>query len=360
MLQKKNRIDALQILRAIAFLEIFLGHCGISFFTGAFGVSIFVVLSGFCMALNYLPKAGILNTSIVGNIKFAVSKIKKLYGLHLFMLLLAFLLAKMPTSKEAVKRLVMDVFLLQSLSPHAEDFFSYNGVAWYLSTYLFICIFSLWMIKLLSKIKNKKVVATAVLLVYAVMITVGFYVTKFHIPIGDNFAFWLTYISPAYRVLEFFVGAALGWFYLNREKNIEWKMSRSTILEVFTVIIFAAVIKIFHRTEGIYDGICYTALFTPVSLWLVIVFVNSRGLLMKLWNNRFFLWLGNRSSYMFLIHQVIIYWLMGILAEHFAGMQYRVLLTVLSFWVSAGGSALAAWISDLKQKKAVIKIDNYC
>ena len=54
MLDKKRKIESLQILRAIAFFEIFLGHCGIRIFTGSFGVSIFVVLSGFCTALNYL------------------------------------------------------------------------------------------------------------------------------------------------------------------------------------------------------------------------------------------------------------------------------------------------------------------
>ncbi len=82
----KKQIESLQILRAIAFLEIFLGHCGITFFTGAFGVSIFIVLSGFCMALNYLPKADKISLSPVSNIKYALLKIKKLYGLHLVML----------------------------------------------------------------------------------------------------------------------------------------------------------------------------------------------------------------------------------------------------------------------------------
>ena len=155
----KKQIESLQILRAIAFLEIFLGHCGITFFTGAFGVSIFIVLSGFCMALNYLPKADKISLSPVSNIKYALLKIKKLYGLQLVMLVAAFLLAQMPTSAEAIKRLVMDVLLVQSLSPNSADFFSYNGVAWYLSAYLFICIFSLYVIKLISKCKNKKMAA---------------------------------------------------------------------------------------------------------------------------------------------------------------------------------------------------------
>ena len=250
----KKQIESLQVLRAIAFLEIFLGHCGITFFTGAFGVSIFIVLSGFCMALNYLPKADKISLSPVSNIKYALLKIKKLYGLHLVMLVAAFLLAKMPTSAEAIKRLVLDVLLVQSLSPHSADFFSYNGVAWYLSTYLFICIFSLYIIKLISKCKNKKMAVVSGIFVYSVMILIGLYVSNRPIAVGDNFAFWFTYIFPGYRLLEFFLGSILGWLYMElKQKNHVGKIS-ATVLEICAVILFVVVILVFHKMEGVYDG----------------------------------------------------------------------------------------------------------
>ena len=71
------------------------------------------------------------------------------------MLVCAYLLAKTPTSAGAIKRLVMDALLVQSWSPHADDYFSYNGVAWYLSTYLFILILAPWVMKVLSKWKKQ-------------------------------------------------------------------------------------------------------------------------------------------------------------------------------------------------------------
>ena len=73
----KKRLAGIQTLRAIAFLEIFLGHCGIQWCAASFGVSIFMILSGFCMAINYLPKADRLNLSPVSCVKFAFDKIKK-------------------------------------------------------------------------------------------------------------------------------------------------------------------------------------------------------------------------------------------------------------------------------------------
>lgn len=353
----KKQIESLQILRAIAFLEIFLGHCGITFFTGAFGVSIFIVLSGFCMALNYLPKADKISLSPVSNIKYALLKIKKLYGLHLVMLVAAFLLAQMPTSVEAIKRLVMDVLLVQSLSPHSADFFSYNGVAWYLSSYLFICFFSLYIIKLISKCKNKKVAAIGGIFVYAVMILIGLYVSNSPITVGDNFAFWFTYIFPGYRLLEFFLGSILGWLYMELEqKNHVGKIS-ATVLEVCTVILFVAAILVFHKMEGVYDGLCYTALFTPISILLVAVFAGSNGLVMRILNNPVFLWLGNLSTYTFLIHQVVIRWLRRILGNLYVGKYEVLLVTILSFTITAAIAMLVQYIGKTKNRKYIPNIN---
>lgn len=348
MLQKAKRIDSLQILRAVAFFEIFLGHCGVSFFTGAFGVSIFIVLSGFCVALKYLPQIENVNGSLLNNLKSAIAKIKKLYGLHLIMLFFAFLLAKCPTSAEAMKRLVMDVFLVQSLSPHSADFFSYNGVAWYLSVYLFISIFSVYIVKMVSKAKTAKEKILFAGIIYVAMVVIGYYVTKKQIPVGDNFAFWFTYISPFYRVMEFIIGAILGGLYLELEKEKNAGKMIGTLSEVIGIAVFVGVILIFHKMEGIYDGLCYTALFTPVSMFLVVVFAKNQGWILKSLNNKFLLWVGNISSYTFLIHQVVIRWLQRILPETLAGNAKIAVVIILSFLISAAGAELVRMLEKNK------------
>ena len=336
----RNKIETLQILRAIAFLDIFLGHCGITFFTGAFGVSIFIVLSGFCMAANYLPKIDKMQVSLKSNVKYGFSKVWQLYGLHLFMLACAYFLARMPKSAAAIKRLVLDALLLQSWSPHADDYFSYNGVAWYLSVYLFLSILSPYVIKLLSeKMKKKSQSVLAMILAFAAMVIFGMFVTRKQIPIGNDFAFWFTYISPVYRILEFFIGAALGALYLTWDKKSVSGVYAG-ILELSAITAFIGVIVLFHKIEGVYQGLCYTALFTPVSVLLVFVFAGSRGIFMKVFNNRLLLWIGNLSSYMFLIHQVVIRWLVTILSREQFGKYYIFVLTMLSFAISAIGAEL--------------------
>ena len=338
-----NRIQTIQVLRAIAFMEIFLGHCGVTFFTGAFGVSIFIVLSGFCMAMNYLPKIENIQISFAANVKYAVSKVKNLYGLHLVMLVCAYLLAKTPTSAGAIKRLVMDALLVQSWSPHADDYFSYNGVAWYLSTYLFILILAPWVMKVLSKWKKQRNLIAGMTAVFAGMVGIGLFVTRRQIPIGNNFAFWLTYISPIYKLLEFVMGAAFGALFLTWKKEPKEKVY-AAVLEMTAIAAFVGVICIFHKIEGVYQGLCYTALFTPVSMLLVYVFAHSRGIFMKILNNPVLLWMGNLSSNLFLIHQVVIRWLMTVLDRELLGEFYIFILTMLSFAISAAGAELVVII----------------
>ena len=359
MSKNKGRIQGLQALRAIAFLEIFLGHCGVRFFTGAFGVSIFMVLSGFCMAVNYLPKADGIKASPMENGKFAWSKVKKLYGLQLVMLGVAYWFSKMPTSLEAQKKMLLDICLLQSLIPYSDVFFSYNGVAWYLSVYLFICFFAPWILKLFGKCREKKAVIFISVLIYGVMVALGYVVTRKSIAIGDYFAYWFTYIFPGYRLLDFTLGVTLGWMYLHLEKPSvgKWLM---TFLEAGAAAAFVLVILIFHRMEGVYDGLCYTALFAPVSVLLVWIFACSQGWILRLWNNPLFCWIGHLSGGAFLIHQIPVRWL-RIYFPRTMEEPWRVLCIILiGFVLSILGAEAVGLVRKIMQKnvKSRNQIDN--
>ena len=69
-----KRITSLQALRAIAFINIFISHCGVTmFFGGAWGVSLFFVLSGFVMYYAYCERD--LGANLLSRIKFAYVKI---------------------------------------------------------------------------------------------------------------------------------------------------------------------------------------------------------------------------------------------------------------------------------------------
>ena len=80
-----QRLDNLQGLRAIAFVLIFLSHCGIGDLA-RWSVTLFFVLSGFLMVYNYFSRDTVA-CSIKQNVLFSYKKINKLFWLHLIMLL---------------------------------------------------------------------------------------------------------------------------------------------------------------------------------------------------------------------------------------------------------------------------------
>lgn len=352
MMKKEKRIDSIQILRAIAFLEIFLGHCGINFFAASFGVAIFMVLSGFCMAINYLPKEKSLSLSPLKNMKFGISKVKKLYGLHLVMLAVMYVIAKMPVSVLAIRRLITDVLLLKCWKFHSEDYYSYNGVSWYLSTYMFICMMAPYVMKLIAKIKNKKQLFISMAAVYGIMVVVGYYVSVVQIPLGDGFAKWLTYISPVYRVLDFSLGAMLGWAYLNCNWEETLTKNKALVLEFLAVLAFVISEYVYLPIKERYMGIGYTVYFTLTAMLLVWVFAVHRSVITKALNNPVLMWLGNLSSMTFLIHQVVIRWLRMNLNMAAFGKWYLPFIILSSFAITIAGTYAYIYLSKCLKKKS--------
>ena len=157
--------------------------------------------------------------------------------------------------------------------------------------------------------------------------------------------------------MEFFLGGILGWLYLEFEQENHAGKISAIVLEICTVILFVVVILVFHKMEGVYDGLCYTALFTPISILFVAVFAGSNGLVMRILNNPVLLWLGNLSTYTFLIHQVVIRWLQRILGNLYVGKYEVLLVTILSFTITAAIAMLVQYIGKTKNRKYIPNIN---
>lgn len=347
---KRERIDSIQILRALAFLEIFLGHCGMEYGSGSFGVSIFMILSGFCMAINYLPKAKNggaekQNLSPLACIKNGISKVKKLYVLHLIMLAVTYVVVGMPTSGKAMARLVTDILLLKCWRPHSEDYYSYNGVAWYLSTYMFLCMLAPYVLYLVSKIRKKSQAVGWGIGIYGLMVAVGYYVSVVTIPIGDGFAKWLTYLCPFYRVLDLALGVLLGWLYLYGGISEDKQAGKWYMLEGLTLLGVIVFELAYPEFKAKYMGLGYTAFWVPVSVLLVLVFAKNRGFLTKMLNCKPLLWLGNISSLTFLIHQIVIRGLKMHIHRDMLGEWYLPVIILLSGLITIAGAQVYLWAS---------------
>ena len=147
----KKLISSLQGLRAVAFLSVVLSHCGAPWL-GPWAISVFVALSGFLMTCNYYDRPRTA-PGLRSAITFSLQKIRKLYPLHLIMMVAALLLVlkgllAQPSARGVLScaaQLVVSIFLLQTWIPSSRFWFCLNGVAWYLSVQAFLYAIFPWL-----------------------------------------------------------------------------------------------------------------------------------------------------------------------------------------------------------------------
>ena len=207
-MNNSKKLKCYQGLRGIAFLLIFVSHCTFSInaqgtnstaYFGAFGVSLFIALSGFLTVYNHYETDDL-------SVKKQITKtIKKVYPLHL----LTFLIAIPFSIKELIKpsinawiKFFINLSLIQSWIPKSSVYFSYNAVSWYLSTYLFLMLVSPFVVKYLKKINTSFIVGLllSILSIQFALVTLS----------GDySWAHWIIYICPITRALDFVLGGVL-------------------------------------------------------------------------------------------------------------------------------------------------------
>lgn len=300
-----KRINSLQALRALAFLTILAAHCGCPGVQGALGVSVFFMLSGFCFAINYIPKADSLPTSLAGCVRFSVSKIGKLYVLHLLMIAYKMLfLWAMPHNTGDIVKLVLQVLLLQSFVPDPYVISAYNGVSWFLSTYMFVCIAAPFIVRRVAKIEREKSLGAVSVGILALMAAFAFASPYLTAALNLDFPTYFTYYFPPYRMLDFTLGVLLGKLYaLRGGKNFQLAASHSVLVAVAAVLCMIVGCRLYPALPA---GFRENLLFVPASTLLIVLCAFSGDAVQKILSWRPAVWLGDISSYAFLIHLNVI------------------------------------------------------
>ena len=325
-----NRIDSIQTLRSIAFLVIFLYH-STKKVPGAWGVSVFFVLSGFVMVYSYWNRPP--ERTIKKAAQFSWNKIKRLYPLHLIMLMVAFI--RLLIQKESVfsllRQLALSVFLVQTWTPFHYQ--AINSVAWYLSVCVVLYFLFPFLFSHIRKEKALKWIYFEVFFVFVLQLGIGF--------VASRFSFvnikWLTYCFPLFRVGDFFVGGNFAYLYqINKQKNSETAGSgKASLLEIAVLICNVAVCVLYFIAPKTLNWATYTSLFLPFTALLVYFFALNKGVISKALTNQFILWIAGLTPYAFLIHREIIYWVDGAYALAFQGNDMnKFLLTVVAFVIT--------------------------
>ena len=147
---KNNNNDSnlytLYSLRFIFFILIFVTHCywnvRIPFLKNpGIGVSGFIILSGFLNGYLYINKSEL---SFKSMLQFTKKRIKKIYPIYLLMIFLSlpltgvFNYVKISDIIFFFKNLLINLLFLQSWFNNSNIYYGFNGVTWFLKTYMYL------------------------------------------------------------------------------------------------------------------------------------------------------------------------------------------------------------------------------
>ncbi|WP_081675178.1 acyltransferase family protein [Butyrivibrio sp. LC3010] len=356
----KNRINSLNGLRGMACLWVFLAHIGIVAFDrfGSLGVSVFIILSGFLMVYSYLDNNRIYEIGIAQNFLFALKKIKKLYILHIFMIIVSIPLLIMNNRIEpdelfvphTIIRIILCLLLLQSYVPDLDVVYSINGVAWYLSDCLLFYFIFPWIFKIIKKYKtNREPLMFCIILIVVRFISAYFVNVHF---VEPSTLVWFSYIFPVIRLLDFIIGCNLGYIFMRMSISAN-NILFFSILELIAILVSFFGMWLYVKEPAKIMGI------TPGVIWIIpacmIIFVTAinKGIFTKLLCNGFFYFFAGISAEMFLIHQKAIGYIQ-LLVQIVFGEQYikNVVTIIIELLVAIIMSK--AWIMISKRKKMFV------
>lgn len=329
MIPKKPALEALTSLRFFAALAIVVHHCNGVFWPTAdlgpldAGVSFFFVLSGFILAYVYHdPSAERFAWR-----RFYVARLARIWPLHLVCLLLMIAFVKVPEPFDAGV-LLANGLMLHAWIPFDRVFFSYNYASWSISTELFFYLLFPFVLRCGQWMR-------IALLVFflAIVLALAIYVAAEQLPVWDTTgnelsSTGLLYSHPLARCAEFLIGVIGGTYFMRRSRfGAPW---RWTMIECVVCAAVMLGFVFFWRGGHVLSGsllhldsqtlallnewISHVGL-APFAALLIFIFAHQRGYVSRGLSQRWFVFLGEMSFALYLVHQLSLRWLQQ-LATH--------------------------------------------
>lgn len=347
---------SLNAIRFILALEIFIVH--LTFLSessigslynnyligfGAFGVTFFIILSGYFIGIKYYIHLNGYNNFFKS---FIIKRIKKIYPLHIITFMIAIFVRINQIIAKPLQYIIVGIcnlFLIQTVFPDERIYNSFNSVSWFLSVIMICYVLTPVLFFLLKKIDDKNINLFGL---------IGFlYIFQLIIVslLKDvSIRYWLFYNSPLFRIFDYTIGLALGILYTQNKfyfKNIKFNHS---ILEVICIMV--TIITFALRTE-VYVTFLYGAYYTPVIMLSILIFGKEKGVVSKILNNRLLNYLGSISQEFYMIHFLTI-----AIVKNAIGLKNIIMVIVISFSATL---ILSILLKKLIEKIMVININLY-
>ncbi|GAB6012739.1 acyltransferase family protein [Viscerimonas tarda] len=260
------------------------------FYEGYAGVSFFFILSGFILAYNYQQR---FIGKLIEKKTFYVSRLARLYPLHIFSMLLWIWMGKdLPVDSTYLVNLVRNITLLQSVYP--LEGIKFNAVSWSLSTEMFFYLSFPFIVGWLVKSK-RSLIACFIILIGTVSITTC-------MSEDNDFSEWLLYASPYFRVVDFIIGILL-YNLCKSGKLDQWRKRISpTLLELSALILLLFFYCIAFYVPQVYRHALWY--WIPIGI-LIFSFYYQAGNISRFFSTSGWVLLGEISFSFYMLHTFV-------------------------------------------------------
>lgn len=339
---RTKRLAGLEIVRAFACLEVFCCHYGVAG-TGALGVSLFFVMSGFLMMYNHRQMENISEEkmTVKANLAYAYGKMRKLYPLHLLMLFVALIMKCQTESNGILLKVLAQASMTHAWFPNPDYYFALNNISWYLSAGLFTYFCFPWICEMFRK-HASSLFAVSILCTVAISQSILAIIIGAVLKWNEGLQYYIFYICPLLRVGDFIIGCCLGSVFLNVQST-EFSRTRdawrSTWLECMIIVLLW--ISDYLVSQGwILKGFRHSIMLLPISAMTVWCFAFANGFIArKLRDNKLVLRIAALSPYIYLVH-VMVRNVMRVLLSQNEG----------TYWYATVGLAISFGIAIIYEK----------
>lgn len=280
-MKKYNQFEFFRFVGAFSVLTFhtakntdFYSKIPILFQNGTIWVYFFFVLSGFMLSYSYLNKE--INIE-----HFYLTRFFKFYPLYIFSLLLLFIY-----SLKYKEKLIYSILMIQSLIFGKATDQNYNYSAWYLSVLAFLILIFPYFLIFLKKYSKY-------FTIFTVFITIYTYYTYsvFNEYTENTYIYHLINYFPLMHISSFVMGMLL--FYKLKDINEKKCYSAFTVLYFLFLILFVQ-----YNDIVPYFSTLISLSFVPLIAFLYL----DNGITNKILANKFFVYLGNLSFSVYILH----------------------------------------------------------